>query len=73
MYRSVKNSDRAEWAEQAVQTFKEGTRMRGEDEETIIGDLLCDLMHYCRINGWDFADLMERAESHFEIEIVEDE
>lgn len=37
-----KNVERAAWALHAVRAFQEVT---GSDDETALGDLLCDLMH----------------------------
>lgn len=43
----------------------------GEDAETVLSDLLIDLMHLtvaCGLPGDTFARLVERAEMHFEEE-----
>ena len=33
-----------------------------------VGDLLCDVMHYCQVNKIDFKEQMNYAERHFEAE-----
>lgn len=38
------NDDRAAWAEAALNEFR---RVTGTDDEDALGDLLCDLMHWC--------------------------
>lgn len=50
------NDDRAEWAEHAIDAFGERTRMNtaGEDRETMLGDLLTNLMHWCDRNDVDW-------------------
>lgn len=37
-------------------------------QETFITDILADLMHFCDVEGIDFADLLRVAEMHFEAE-----
>ena len=38
------------------------------DPEDRLGDMLCDLMHYCRQNGIDFENELRRGRGHFEAE-----
>ena len=45
------NADRAEWAAAALRHFQCTT---GTDYEDALGDLLCDLMHWCDRNNFDF-------------------
>lgn len=61
------NNDRGEWADRALRTFAEvtGMDMAGEDDETILGDLLADLMHWCDRNAVDFDDMLERARMNY--------
>lgn len=62
------NDDRAEWAEEALSAFQATT---GTDDETAIGDLLCDLMHLCDRRGaqyGSFQDALDAARSHYAAE-----
>lgn len=38
------------------------------DYESVISDVLADIMHYCDQRGWDFQHELQRAQSHFEWE-----
>jgi len=38
------NDDRSYWAKKAIEAFQEATRA---ENETVIGDLICDLAHLC--------------------------
>lgn len=69
------NTDRAMWAQAAVTTFAEITRMdsAGEDDETIMADLLADLMHLAESKDIDWAATLERATGHYEYEKEHDE
>ena len=67
------NEDRAEWAHQAIETFQAATHMQGEDDATIIGDLLANIMHYCRLNDIDFEARLANGRMHFEAEVEEEE
>jgi len=63
----AQNPERAAWAALAMDAFKDATNMHGEDNETIISDLLCDLMHFCDEAGLSYADCNRRAwENHVE-------
>ena len=62
------NSDRAEWARQAVEAFP----AQADDLETTIKDLFCNLMHLCNQENFEFNTLLEGARMHFEAEIEED-
>lgn len=63
------NASRAEWAEAGLREF-ENQCMAGanEDDPTIMGDLVADLMHYCAQNDLDWAAILATAQSHFEFE-----
>jgi hypothetical protein len=41
-----------------------GLDEKNDGLETIIGDLLCNLMHFCREKNLDFHALLEHAEGH---------
>lgn len=64
------NTDRAMWAQAAVNAFAEVTRMdtAGEDAETILGDLLADLRHWALLNDIDYAKVDAGAQENFEHE-----
>ena len=53
------NKDRADKIERLL-------GLRGNDDETEyyrVADVLCDLQHYCEINGKDFKEEMELAKT----------
>lgn len=56
------NDDRAEWAGTALNAFQ---RLTGTDDEDALGDLLCDLMHWCDRNGCEFDAALSRARMHY--------
>lgn len=60
------NADRSEWARQAVEAFQCAV---GTDDEDAVGDLLCNLMHFCYDTSQDFSALVERARKHYTAEI----
>jgi hypothetical protein len=59
------NDDRALWAAVALHRFQQET---GTDDETALGDLLCDLMHWCDRNDSDFDASLSTARMHYEAE-----
>lgn len=59
------NDDRAEWAACALRHFQCTT---GSDYEDALGDLLCDLMHWCDRNNFDFELALFRARGHYRAE-----
>ena len=67
------NDERAEWAAFAVDQFGEITKMHsaGEPSETILGDLLTSLMHYCDRQGIDFKTKLLVAEVNYDAETAE--
>lgn len=64
------NNDRAEWADEAIRTFASTTNMdsAGEDDQTILTDLLGDLMHWCDRAGIDFNARVDMARLHYDEE-----
>ncbi len=72
MYGEPSNEKRAEWAEVAIAAFAAEVRMHGEESETIITDLLCDLMHFCNLNGIDFQGCVEMAEGNYREELADE-
>lgn len=59
------NGDRASWAHEAIKTFADQCRSHNEDEETLVSDLVADLMHYCEQNGIEWDGVLARATNHF--------
>jgi hypothetical protein len=60
------NDDRAAWAEEAIQAFERAT---GTDREDSVSDLLCNLMHFCNLNGLDFLAELNRGAGHYQAEV----
>jgi len=65
---SPTNEDRADWANLALDVFRRISRC---DTEDMLGDLLCDLMHWAEANNYDFAAALDRARGHYEAEVRE--
>ena len=77
-----RNADRSLWAELAVVSFANATGLSGDvesDPETVLGDLLADLMHwcdvqktnYCLMESIDFKSALERARDLYTEECVQ--
>lgn len=68
------NDERAEWAASAVDAFADITNMRnaGEDDETILTDLLADLRHWADREGIDWKAVVTTAEMHYDAETSDD-
>lgn len=70
------NQDRAAWAETALGAFTGEVRHDGKlfrdllhsDREDMIGDLICDLLHYADQQGFDPGLILSDAENMFEAE-----
>jgi hypothetical protein len=54
------NNVRASWAQAALDTFRAAT---GSEDDTLLYDLLCDLMHWADRNPGhgDFEEALDRA------------
>jgi len=73
------NSDRAQWAENALNTFTkevffsdfEETSI-GEGVDTIVSDFLTNLIHLCDKHELDFDALLNRARLHHEAEVSDE-
>lgn len=52
------NFNRAAWADVGLRAFQEETKT---DDEDLLSDLLCDLMHWADRSGEDFEGRLERA------------
>jgi hypothetical protein len=70
------NTDRALWGSLAVVTFASITGQSGDvgvDPETVLGDLLAGLMHWCDVQKTStclaesitFESALQRAQSHY--------
>lgn len=64
----MNNKMRAEAAREALQVFAEDFGLTSEDDETIVSDFFCDLMHFCEGRGVDFDDCVQRGRSNYEFE-----
>lgn len=70
------NKDRAARAETALEAFAGEIRHDGKqlrdllpgDREDMIGDLICDLLHYAEQQGFDTGLILSDAENMFEME-----
>lgn len=62
-----KNDERAHSADVAIRAFAAETRMdtANEDDETIFGDLQCDLMHWADRQGIDFDFVLAGARENY--------
>lgn len=77
----VTNTQRAAWAESALDYFATETQGSGqwENDMTRLSDLLADLMHFCRIHAkredcpMDFEAALRTARMNFEAEVQEDD
>lgn len=67
--RDVTNDDRAEWADKGVRAFQNAVKT---DDESVLGDLLADLMHWADKNNYDFDSALERGRDHYTEEIKEE-
>ena len=79
-----RNADRAQWAASALANFAAVTGL-GEDlradPETVLADLLADLMHWCDALGTnphleeavDFQSALGRARGHYQEELATEE
>lgn len=65
------NNTRAAWGAIALLAFTARTfgDAAGEDWETLVGDLMADLMHLCDALGVDFDEMVEKGRSHYEPEL----
>jgi len=78
-----RNADRALWGSLAVVSFASVTGLSEDvqtDPETVLGDLLADLMHWCDAQktcgnleeSINFESALERARNHYNEECVEE-
>jgi hypothetical protein len=70
------NADRVLWGELALTSFAKKSGQEDDltaDPETVLGDLLADLMHFCDSRKTDFDSALERGRNHHREEIEEEE
>lgn len=63
------NSDRAAWAQAALDAFQSVCRT---DDQDAIKDLVCDLLHLARQRGENTDSIFGGAELHFNAEVDEE-
>jgi hypothetical protein len=61
------NGARAEWAACCICHFQCQT---GVDWDDAPADHLCDLVHFCDREGFDFREELDRARMHYQAEII---
>lgn len=69
------NAERAIFGELAIVAFASRTGQAedvAEDPETVLGDLLADLMHFCDAKDVDFEEALRRGRNHHDEEITEE-
>lgn len=72
------NNDRAEMAQTAISAFADayyGKMPDGqpsEEDETILGDLIADIRHYCDAKGFNFNDIVAGSYQTYLEEVEED-
>jgi uncharacterized protein YukE len=68
MTKMTTNTMRAQWAGKAVDTFTKITELEGEEMDTILSDLLCNLNHLADQHEVDFNECLKRAQRNYETE-----
>lgn len=56
------NDRRAAWADSALASFSADT---GSGRDEAIGDLICNLIHWCDRNNFDFDSVLVRARNYY--------
>jgi hypothetical protein len=61
------NDNRADWAGLAIHKFAQTTGMdeANEDNDTILSDMLTDILHWCDRNKVDFDECLSVARSNY--------
>lgn len=70
--RELKNRDRAALANMPLRIFAASSGMN-EEPETVVGDFLADLRHWCDAHGVDFALADTNGYGHYVAELGESE
>lgn len=63
----MNNARRASTAGKAVATYKKESNT---DMESVLGDLLCDLIHWADSTGFDFHAALDRAKVNYKEEVI---
>lgn len=63
------NTVRAAWAAQAAATFALRTGIAHENDATILGNLLSDLMHLCDRVDVPFGLVLNKGRNHYDEEV----
>ena len=66
------NTARAGFAARALARFGEIVAPGGEEPETLLTDLIADLMHFADAAGLDFGECAMRGERHYACELTGD-
>ena len=73
------NANRAAWAKEALAVFTARTysgdhpdSMDRGDLGNAISDLITDLLHYARQQGFDAESIVEQAQRHFDCELLDE-
>ncbi|MCL4413263.1 MAG: hypothetical protein M1522_00720 [Actinobacteria bacterium] len=64
------NTGRAASGAEALSAFAKRTGETGEDGETVLSDLICDLGHWADRNGVSFGEALRRGLRHYAFEVV---
>lgn len=64
------NKDRANMAEHGVKAYAK--HLGGFDGETILGDFLCDLLHWADTNNHNFNAALIRGKSNYVAEVKDE-
>jgi hypothetical protein len=66
------NRDRAGWAAKALRAHSQAVGNHEEGPETILSDLLGDLLHWCNSMNIQFDSALLVAESNYAEEVAEE-
>ena len=69
----VTNNTRAAWANTALSAFAVETHQvnAGDDDKTILGDLLCNFRHLADAHGWDIEAMWKASHAVYAEEVTE--
>lgn len=68
---NTENDMRATYAQTVITAFVRDTGMNNEDDQTILADLLANLMHWCDRNPANFESCLYDARMHYAAEVEE--
>jgi len=66
------NQDRAESAYRVVEKFSDLTDLAGEEMDTKISDLLCNLQHLADEQAVNFQECLDRGYRNYETEVQQE-